>query len=222
MTVSLRPSAPQAYHGKRLFDLAVLAFTAPAWVPILVVVALLVRVSLGSPILFRQLRPGLGARPFELLKFRTMTDARGPDGELLPDDARLTRFGRTLRASSLDELPELLNVLKGDMSLVGPRPLLMRYLPHYSAAHQRRHLVRPGLTGPAQVSGRNALSWPERFDLDVQYVDANSLRQDLAILGRTIAIVLRREGISAEGEATMYPFTGYASPPEEAPREAPR
>lgn len=202
-------SAASPYHGKRFFDVIALSLSAPLWLPVLAIVALLVRVRLGRPILFRQMRPGRHGRPFELLKFRTMTDARATDGSLLPDERRLTPFGRWLRSTSLDELPELLNVLRGDMSLVGPRPLLLQYLPLYSEQHRRRHDVPPGLTGLAQVSGRNALTWPARFDLDVQYVERASLLLDLRILARTIGIVLRREGISAHGEATMAAFTGY-------------
>jgi lipopolysaccharide/colanic/teichoic acid biosynthesis glycosyltransferase len=195
--------------GKRLFDLLVLAALAPVWVPGLVAVALLVRLRVGKPILFRQWRPGRDEQPFQLLKFRTMSDARGEDGQLLPDERRLSAFGRWLRSTSLDELPELLNVLRGEMSLVGPRPLLVQYLPLYSDRHRLRHAVPPGLTGLAQVSGRNALTWPARFDLDVQYVEQLSLLLDLQILWRTVAIVLGREGISAPGEATMSAFTGY-------------
>jgi lipopolysaccharide/colanic/teichoic acid biosynthesis glycosyltransferase len=197
------------YRGKRLFDLALVLLAAPVWVPALGAVALLVRLRLGAPVLFRQTRPGLGGRPFALIKFRSMTDARGPDGAPRPDAERLTPFGRWLRATSLDELPELLNVLRGDMSLVGPRPLLLQYLERYSPAHRRRHDVRPGLTGLAQVSGRNAISWPQKFDLDVEYVERASLALDVRILARTIAAVFRREGISAAGEATMPEFTGY-------------
>ena len=193
---------------KRLFDItvAILGLTVAA-VPLMILVAL-IRLKLGSPVLFRQVRPGLNGRPFMMVKFRTMTDSRGPDGELLPDAVRLTRFGRFLRSTSLDELPELWNVLKGDMSLVGPRPLLMEYLPLYSAEQARRHEVRPGITGWAQVNGRNALSWDERFKLDVWYVDHHSLWLDLRILGLTLRKVIQREGISAEGEATMSKFTG--------------
>jgi lipopolysaccharide/colanic/teichoic acid biosynthesis glycosyltransferase len=176
--------------------------------PILLVVALLVRVKLGSPVLFRQQRPGLGGRPFMMMKFRTMTDALGPDGQPLPDAQRLTRFGRWLRASSLDELPELLNIVRGDMSLVGPRPLLMRYLPLYSPEQARRHEVRPGLTGWAQINGRNALSWDEKFALDRWYVEHRSFLLDLRILWQTALKVVKREGISSAGEATMPPFTG--------------
>ena len=167
-----------------------------------------VRRKLGSPAFFRQMRPGLYGRPFEMVKFRTMTDARGPGGQLLPDADRLTPFGRFLRASSLDELPELWNVLKGDMSLVGPRPLLMEYLPLYSPEQARRHEMRPGITGWAQINGRNALSWESKFELDVWYVDHRSLRLDLKILWLTVCKVLLRHGISAAGEATMPRFTG--------------
>jgi len=168
----------------------------------------LVRRKLGNPVFFRQVRPGLHGQPFEMVKFRTMTDQMGPDGQLLPDSVRLTSFGRFLRASSLDELPELWNVLKGEMSLVGPRPLLMEYLPLYSDEQARRHEVRPGITGWAQVNGRNALSWDAKFSLDVWYVDHCSLWGDIKILWLTVKKVLVREGISAAGEATMPKFTG--------------
>lgn len=168
----------------------------------------MVRSKLGRPALFRQLRPGLWGKPFEIIKFRTMTDARAPDGQLLPDAERLTAFGRFLRASSLDELPGLWSVLKGDMSLVGPRPLLMDYLPLYSAEQSRRHEVRPGITGWAQINGRNALSWDEKFKLDVWYVDNRSLWLDIKILWLTVRKVLVRDGINAAGEATMPRFTG--------------
>ncbi len=195
---------------KRLFDLVVtLAALAVLALPLLVLYAM-VRRKLGSPALFRQVRPGLHGQPFLMVKFRTMTDERGPDGELLPDAQRLTAFGRFLRASSLDELPELWNVLRGEMSLVGPRPLLMEYLPLYSPEQARRHEVRPGITGWAQVNGRNAVSWEERFSLDVWYIDHRSLWLDLRILWLTVRKVLVREGISAEGEATMTRFTGTA------------
>jgi lipopolysaccharide/colanic/teichoic acid biosynthesis glycosyltransferase len=172
------------------------------------VVGLVVRLGLGSPVLFSQERPGRGEKLFRLVKFRTMTSATGQNGELLDDNQRLTRLGRILRSTSLDELPELLNVVRGDMSLVGPRPLLARYLPRYSLKHRRRHDVRPGLTGLAQVAGRNALSWEAKLDLDVKYVDNASLRLDIAILLRTIAAVFARRGISAPGHATMPEFTG--------------
>jgi sugar transferase EpsL len=197
------------YLGKRAFDLVLVGLSAPLWLLVLLVLAVLVRVRLGSPVLFRQERPGLHGRPFDLLKFRTMTDERDAAGALLPDADRLTAFGRRLRGTSLDELPELLNVLRGDMSLVGPRPLLMRYLPRYSERHRRRHDVRPGLTGLAQVSGRNALAWADRFDLDVQYVENCSVMMDVRILMRTVGGVVSRSGISAAGEATMSEFTGY-------------
>ncbi|MDZ4076334.1 MAG: sugar transferase [Hylemonella sp.] len=196
---------------KRLFDLVVaIAALAVLALPLLVLYAM-VRRKLGSPALFRQVRPGLHGQPFMMVKFRTMTDERGPDGELLPDAQRLTAFGRFLRASSLDELPELWNVLRGEMSLVGPRPLLMEYLPLYSPEQARRHQVRPGITGWAQVNGRNAVSWEERFRLDVWYVDHRSLWLDLRILWLTVRKVLVREGISAQGEATMPRFTGGKS-----------
>jgi sugar transferase EpsL len=197
------------YRGKRVLDVLLVLATAPVWVPVAGAIAALVFVRLGSPIFFVQTRPGLRERPFPLVKFRTMTNARGADGELLPDAQRLTGFGRWMRAWSLDELPELLNVLRGDMSLVGPRPLLPQYVSRYSERHRRRHEVRPGITGLAQVSGRNALRWSEKFDLDVEYVERCSFRLDVAILWRTLKAVLRREGISAEGEATMPEFTGY-------------
>lgn len=199
------------YFGKRALDLALTGMSAPFWFPVLLLLALLVRLRLGSPVLFRQERPGLNGVPFMLLKFRTMTSALDETGELLPDAARLTGFGRSLRSTSLDELPELLNVLRGEMSLVGPRPLLLRYLPRYSVRHRRRHEVRPGLTGLAQVSGRNALSWQERLDLDVEYVERCNVVMDVRILWRTINAVLSRSGISAAGEATMSEFTGYGA-----------
>ncbi|HET6467914.1 MAG TPA: sugar transferase [Geminicoccaceae bacterium] len=194
--------------SKRLFDLAGAGLALLLLTPLLAVVALLVRWRLGRPVLFVQERAGRHGRPFRLIKFRTMTDARGPDGALLPDAERLTPFGRWLRATSLDELPELWNVLRGDMSLVGPRPLLVDYLPLYTPEQARRHEVRPGLTGWAAVNGRNTTSWDERFRLDLWYVDHRSLRLDLEILALTLVKVVKREGISAEGEATMPPFRG--------------
>lgn len=197
---------------KRLFDLAVSTLALLVLALPLLVLIWLVRRKLGSPVFFRQVRPGLNGLPFEMVKFRTMTDARGPDGLLLPDAVRLTPFGRFLRSTSLDELPELWNVLKGDMSLVGPRPLLMEYLPLYSPEQARRHAVRPGVTGWAQVNGRNAISWDEKFALDVWYVDHQSLWLDIKILWLTVKKVLVRDGISAAGEATMSKFTG--SPPK--------
>jgi sugar transferase EpsL len=176
--------------------------------PVMLLTAAAVAVFLGRPVLFRQLRPGLHGRPFELLKFRTMTDGRDASGELLPDAERLTGFGGWLRRTSLDELPQLLNVVKGDMSLVGPRPLLMEYLPLYDAAQARRHDVRPGITGWTQVRGRNSLSWSERFALDLWYVEHRSMMLDLRILALTVLRVVRREGISQQGHATSERFRG--------------
>lgn len=196
---------------KRIFDLLVATWALLLFALPLLVLIWMVRRKLGSPVFFRQVRPGLHGRPFEMVKFRTMTDARGADGALLPDSVRLTSFGRFLRATSLDELPELWNVIKGDMSLVGPRPLLVEYLPLYSPEQARRHEVRPGITGWAQVNGRNALSWDDKFKLDVWYVDHRSLRLDIRILWLTVKKVLVREGISAAGEATMSKFTGSKS-----------
>lgn len=193
---------------KRLFDLLLASLALLLLCVPLLFLIWQVRRKLGSPVFFRQTRPGLNAHPFNMVKFRTMTDARGPDGQLLPDADRLTAFGRFLRASSLDELPELWNVLKGDMSLVGPRPLLMAYLPLYSPEQAHRHNVRPGITGWAQVNGRNELSWEDKFKLDVWYVNNRSLWLDIKILWLTVRKVLVREGISAAGEATMSKFTG--------------
>lgn len=198
---------------KRVFDLCLVLLALTGLSLPLLLLAWVVRRKIGSPVFFRQMRPGLHGQPFEMIKFRTMTDERGPDGKLLPDADRLTPFGRWLRASSLDELPELWNVLKGDMSLVGPRPLLMEYLPLYSPEQARRHEVRPGITGWAQVNGRNAISWEQKFALDVWYVDNHSLWLDIKILWLTVKKVLVRDGISAAGEATMPKFTG--SRPEE-------
>jgi lipopolysaccharide/colanic/teichoic acid biosynthesis glycosyltransferase len=193
---------------KRIFDLTlsglVLLFT---FLPLLVLLCF-VRSKLGSPVFFKQIRPGLHSHPFEMVKFRSMTDARDMDGKYLPDADRLTPFGRFLRASSLDELPGLWNVIKGDMSLVGPRPLLMEYLPLYSPEQARRHNVRPGITGWAQVNGRNALSWEDKFKLDVWYVDNRTFWLDIKILWLTVRKVMVREGISAAGEATMTKFAG--------------
>lgn len=193
---------------KRLFDLSACILGLLMLALPLLLLIWLVRRKLGSPVFFRQTRPGLKGKLFEMVKFRTMTDERGPDGQLLPDKDRLTPFGRWLRASSLDELPELWNVLKGEMSLVGPRPLLVEYLPLYTPEQARRHEVRPGITGWAQVNGRNAISWEEKFKLDVWYVDNQSLWLDLKILWLTIKKVLVRDGISAQGDATMPKFTG--------------
>ena len=193
---------------KRIFDILLSALLLGVLSPLILALAVLVRLRLGSPILFRQNRPGLGGEPFEMVKFRTMTDTRGADGTFLPDADRLTSFGRFLRSSSLDELPELWNVFKGEMSFVGPRPLLMEYLPLYSPEQARRHDVRPGITGWAQINGRNALSWEEKFRLDIEYVERQSLWLDLRILLQTTLKVIRRDGISADGEATMPRFEG--------------
>lgn len=193
---------------KRGFDLVVSAVLLLLLSPVFLIVALLVRVRLGAPVLFAQQRPGRGGRPFLMFKFRSMTDARDAAGALLSDAQRMTPLGRFLRSTSLDELPELWNVLVGDMSLVGPRPLLMEYLPLYSPQQARRHDVRPGITGWAQVNGRNAISWEQKFELDVWYVDHRSLALDVRILWSTAVHVLARRGVSAPGEATMSRFTG--------------
>jgi len=193
---------------KRGLDIGLAATALVLAAPVLLLVAIAVRVNLGGPVLFRQQRPGLHGRPFTMVKFRTMRDALGRDGRPLPDADRLTPFGTLLRSTSLDELPELWNVVRGDMSLVGPRPLLMEYLDRYTPEQARRHEVRPGVTGWAQVNGRNAVSWEERFRLDVWYVEHRSLRLDLRILLRTLALVLRRTGVSAQGDATMPVFQG--------------
>lgn len=198
----------ESARAKRAMDLIVSISALALGAPLLLAVALAVRIALGSPVLFRQTRAGLHGKPFALLKFRTMTDARDARGELLPDADRLTPFGRWLRSASLDELPTLWNVVRGDMSLVGPRPLLMDYLPLYSPSQARRLHVRPGITGWAQVNGRNALTWDRKFDLDVWYVDRASLRLDVRILLLTLKKVVSREGISAPGAATMPRFTG--------------
>lgn len=197
---------------KRLIDIVFSASLLVLLAPVLLVIAWMIRSKLGSPVLFRQVRPGYYGRPFNLVKFRTMRDATGQDGEPLPDAERLTRFGKMLRATSLDELPEFWNVLKGDMSLVGPRPLLMEYLPLYSLEQARRHEARPGVTGWAQVNGRNSLDWPSRFALDVWYIDNQSLWLDLRILCMTVLKVFKREGIAQAGQATMTKFTGKDLP----------
>jgi len=194
--------------SKRIVDLLLAAPTFIALSPVLGVVALLIRMRLGSPVLFRQMRPGLHGKPFAILKFRTMTDARDEHGDLLPDAQRLTRFGAFLRRSSIDELPELINVLKGDMSLVGPRPLLMEYLEQYTPEQARRHEVKPGITGWAQIHGRNAITWEEKFKLDGWYVDNWSLWLDIKILLITVWKILKREGISYPGHVTMEKFKG--------------
>ncbi|MBL8384248.1 MAG: sugar transferase [Burkholderiales bacterium] len=193
---------------KRLFDIVIAVLLLVLTAPVLLAAAVAIRSRMGAPVLFRQVRPGRGGRPFTLYKFRTMRDALDRDGRPLPDSQRLTSIGSALRRSSIDELPQLFNVLRGDMSLVGPRPLLMEYLPLYSAEQARRHDVRPGITGWAQIHGRNAQSWEDRFRLDVWYVDHQSFLLDLRILARTALTVLAREGISAAGEATMPKFAG--------------
>ena len=193
---------------KRFFDFLVSLIALLAFLPIFFLLGLLVRISMGTPIFFIQRRPGLNGKAFTMIKFRSMTNARDADGSLLPESERITRFGRFLRASSLDELPELWNVLNGDMSLVGPRPLLMEYLPLYSPEQARRHDVRPGITGWAQVNGRNAIAWDEKFRLDVWYVDNHSFWLDVKILFVTIKRVFQRHGITADSDITMPPFTG--------------
>lgn len=212
---SLAPSARQQVkggfyrrYGKRLMDIVLSLCALVLLSPLMLVVALLVRIKLGSPVIFRQERPGLNEKIFTLYKFRTMTDGRGPDGKLLPDAVRLTRFGRWLRSTSLDELPELVNILKGDMSVIGPRPLLVQYLPLYSEYHRRRHEVRPGLSGLAQVNGRNATTWEDRLDLDVKYVDNVSFLDDCALIAMTLWKAAKREGISSETSVTMEEFRG--------------
>jgi sugar transferase EpsL len=197
--------------GKRLLDLALTVLALLLLFPVMAAVGLLVRLKLGSPVLFRHQRPGIGGKPFILLKFRTMTNARNADGKLLPDERRITPFGQTLRRTSLDELPELINVLTGDMSLVGPRPLLMSYLDRYTREQMRRHDVLPGITGLAQVSGRNNLSWEEKFALDVWYVDHCSLWLDIKVLIRTVRAVLAGEGVSAPGCLSAPEFLGIAT-----------
>ena len=193
-------------HLKRVFDVVVSATALVVLAPVMGLIALAVWRTMGRPVLFRHVRPGLHGKPFVMYKFRTMRDLRDAEGKLLPDEARLTPFGRWLRSTSLDELPELVNVLRGEMSLVGPRPLLMEYLDRYTPEQARRHEVKPGITGWAQIHGRNNLRWDERFKLDVWYVDNWSLWLDVKILWRTLWMVLRREGISAQGHATMPRF----------------
>ena len=204
-----------ARFGKRSIDLTLSSVALILLSPLMVVTAVIIYATLGLPILYIQIRPGRGGRAFKIWKFRTMTDLRGSDGKHLPDEMRLTALGRFLRATSLDELPELFNVVIGDMSLVGPRPLLLEYLERYSARQARRHEVRPGITGWAQVNGRNAISWEQKFEFDVWYVDQFSFWLDCKILAKTVWQVLHREGISAPGSATMPNFQG--SPEESRP-----
>lgn len=196
---------------KRIVDVVLALLGLVVLSPVIVLVAWAIRRKLGSPVIFSQVRPGLNGKPFKMVKFRTMRDAYDANGQPLPDSERMTSFGNFLRSSSLDELPELWNVLKGDMSLVGPRPLLMEYLPLYSPEQYRRHEVRPGISGWAQVNGRNALSWEDKFKLDVWYVDNHSIWLDLKVIFLTLKKVVVREGINAEGEATMSKFTGKPS-----------
>ncbi len=193
---------------KRILDIISSLLAIIILSPLLAVAAVLVKTKLGSPVLFKQERPGKDEKIFTLMKFRTMTDKRDENGELLPDEVRLTKFGEFLRSTSIDELPELFNILKGDMSVIGPRPLLVQYLPRYNKHQHRRHEVKPGLSGWAQVNGRNAISWEEKFDFDVEYVDNCSLLMDIKILFMTVANVLKRDGISSETSATMEEFTG--------------
>ena len=193
---------------KRILDIAIASTALILLSPVYLIVAYKVKKNLGSPVLFRQVRPGLHGKPFEMIKFRTMKDALGAEGNPLPDSERLTPFGKMLRATSLDEMPELWNVIKGDMSIVGPRPLLMEYLPLYNEEQAKRHNVRPGITGYAQVNGRNAISWEKKFELDTWYVENQSLWLDFKIMLKTVKKVIAKDDISAEGEATMTKFTG--------------
>jgi len=193
---------------KRMFDVLVAGLSLILLAPIILVIALFVRVRLGAPIFFTQIRPGLNGLPFKMVKFRTMLNVLDSDGNALPDELRMTSFGRFLRSTSLDELPELWNVLRGDMSLVGPRPLLMEYLPLYTEEQSRRHEVKPGITGWAQINGRNAISWEEKFSLDVWYVENHSIFLDVKIIIFTMWKIFKREGINAKGEATMPRFSG--------------
>lgn len=213
--VAQLPTPPDTFYvrrGKRLLDIAAGGMILVISTPVQIAVALAVRKWLGSPALFRQERPGLSGLPFTILKFRTMTDDRDASGRLLPDDQRLNGFGRLLRSTSLDELPELVNVVRGDLSLVGPRPLLTQYLERYTPRQAQRHTVRPGVTGLAQVSGRNNLSWDDRFELDLRYVERVSLGLDLRILARTVGKVIARDDVSAAGHVTMPEFEGRLRP----------
>ena len=200
-----------ARYIKRILDFVLSLSAIIVLSPILLILYILVRVKLGSPVLFKQERPGKDEKIFTLCKFRTMTDKRGADGELLPDEERLTKFGKKLRSTSLDELPELFNILKGEMSIIGPRPLLVRYLPRYNEFQRRRHDVRPGLTGLAQINGRNAITWEQKFAYDVEYVNNLSFALDLHIFFGTVRAVLRREGISSDTNATMEEFMGTST-----------
>lgn len=205
--MTARKSIYQNYI-KRLLDFVLALLALIILSPVFLIVAILVRIKLGSPIIFKQERPGLHEKIFRMYKFRTMTDARDENGELLPDDVRLTKFGKILRSTSLDELPELWNILKGDMSIVGPRPLLVKYLPLYSEEQRHRHDVRPGFTGLAQVNGRNSISWDEKFKWDIKYVDEVSFLQDLKIILNTVKVVFKRDGITSDTSVTMEEFVG--------------
>lgn len=204
---------------KRLFDLIVALSAVIILFPIILVLCLLIAVKMGTPVLFSQVRPGHNGKPFRMVKFRSMTDEKDADGNLLPDDQRLPKFGETLRSTSLDELPELWNVVKGEMSLVGPRPLLMEYLEHYSPEQARRHEVKPGVTGWAQVNGRNAISWEQKFEYDTWYVDNRSLWLDIKILWMTVMKVIKRDDISADGHATIEKFSG-STPKDAKPKDS--
>lgn len=193
---------------KRLFDFVVAISALLALLPVILILCVLIAVKMGTPVLFSQVRPGYKGKPFRMIKFRSMTDAKDANGNLLPDDQRLPKFGETLRSTSLDELPELWNVVKGEMSLVGPRPLLMEYLEHYSPEQARRHEVKPGVTGWAQVNGRNAISWEQKFEYDTWYVDNRSLWLDIKILWMTVLKVVKRDDISADGHVTIEKFSG--------------
>lgn len=217
-----KPYGPYELIFKRIIDIFVSLCAIICLSPVLLVTALLVRVKLGSPVLFHQKRPGRFGEVFGMCKFRSMTDERDEEGNLLPDEVRLTSFGKKLRATSLDELPELFNILKGDMSLVGPRPLLVQYLPLYNETQQHRHDVRPGLTGLAQVNGRNAITWEQKFEYDVEYASKVTFLGDLKILFATVGKVLHRDGISAEGQATMDFFHGSPETNPEYFKEHPR
>jgi len=197
-----------AKYIKRLLDVVLSFLMILILSPLFVCLVVLVRVKLGTPVLFKQERPGKGGKIFKMYKFRSMTDERDKNGELLPDEVRLTSFGKKLRATSLDELPEMFNILKGDMSFIGPRPLLVRYLPLYSERQSHRHDVRPGVTGYAQVNGRNAITWEEKFEKDIWYVEHISFLTDVKVLFKTVSVVLKREGISSETAATMEEFRG--------------